>query len=280
VRKLDIAAIVRFVFAIATDPQFLLRAAGVWYLVVAVLMLVPLALTSSDPAPPSFPVVSFLAPVVCYFGVSLALVGTAVNTHRRILLDEMPARVRLSRIEWRYFLRGIWICALPAIVGFVAILAFNFWEDSAAFHALVPEAVGPSAHWVVGGLLLLLGGYFFIQFSLSLPAAAIGRPEFTASKGLDASSRNEWRLIALAIIFLVAPSLIGDVIIRMIESPLEILPRLLKMPFGTLVVSVVWCFQAVLWAATLSCAFAGLVDGDPRFAVADTAAPFEASPRP
>jgi hypothetical protein len=144
----------------------------------AVIMIINLAgdayLARQTPAaaavsPRSFPLL-FAIELLTLLGIS----SIAVNWHRYIFLDEVPAnlseRLRLDRPVWRYFGNTLAIIALLALAAGVAMVA-------AALVAPAPvEGAAPPA-WVyaLAGILILAAATFFYRLSVKLPAIAIGR---------------------------------------------------------------------------------------------------------
>ncbi len=215
------------------------------------------------------PSVIFVSMILSGLFRAVAATACAVNVHRFILLNEPPASLRVSRVEWRYLLRVIWICLPFALAGMALAMMVGFGLSSGKL-----QQFGLSARSVIIGLEVMCGLgaiFFFVEFSLSLPAAAIGHGEFKASHGLDASDGNSLRLLVLALAGLAGPWLVGQACIAAIVFAIHDLPTLVVSSTGFALMDALSLFQAIVWAALLSFGYAGLVQRNPAFLVADPA---------
>jgi hypothetical protein len=261
VRRLNVVAVVRRVFGTLLDGPLLLRATGTWFavLVAAGVMEATIGPGVSPVARLGVALTGLLKPIV----EVIAFAACAVNIHRSILLAEPPALARFSGLEWRYIRRAIWV-SLPFLLIILAIvvpLTLNGYTD--ALRALV----SPSRPLAYAGISLVLGlvGYAVIlPPALSLPAVIIGRRDFGIRDGFAAVRGNVLRLFAVYLLAEFAPSLT----IRLVAEALRhgilwLVPAtsVLAKECGAIVGSAETILTTVLWAAMLSFAYAGLVEG-------------------
>ena len=192
--------------------------------------------------------------------VAIAGASLAVKTHRHILLHEPPGAANLGARDWRYLGRYI-VIALPLLAIFLAILL-----AAALATATVPIDI---PLWVlVGGAVVLLGILFFALFvllvmpaALSLPALAIGNETFGAADSRTALTGNRSALFAIAAAVILVPLSLAiglafglNAIDQTGIAVVEPVNALLQ------------CFSEVGFSASLSFVYAGIVQGDRRYA--------------
>jgi hypothetical protein len=261
VPKLDVLAIIRRIVALFGDVPLLLRMAGAWLAITAAFGWVTGALVPPQ-APGSFPTVFFVSTALTAALNALAITACAVNVHRFILLQEPPVPLRVSRLEWHYFLRGLWICVPFVVLGVALALALAFIFTSEPSQPLI----------TVGMVVFGVGATFFlVELSLSLPAVAIGQREFKASHGLDASNGNSLRLFLLAALSFAVPWLLEQLVIGGLLFLIRGLPAPLLAGVGLALGSAFSLVQTIVWAAMLSYGYAGLVQRNPAFVVSGPA---------
>jgi hypothetical protein len=260
VPKLDVLAIIRRIVALFGDVPLLLRLAGAWLAITAAAGVVAGVLVPQ--APGSFSLAFSASTVLTGALNALAITACAVNVHRFILLNERPAALRVSRLEWHYFLRGLWICVPFVILGMAVALGLAFIFSSEPSRFIIP-----------GGMVIFGVGatFFLVQLSLSLPAVAIGQREFKASQGLDASNGNSLRLFLLAAISFAVPWLAGQLLVGILLFLMRGLPAPVLAGVGLALGAALSLIETIAWAAMLSYGYAGLVRRDPAFVVSGPA---------
>jgi hypothetical protein len=175
--KLNVLAVVKRVLLILFDGGFLIRAAGIWFVVIAAVDAIGFLFV---PPGAALGLGMFLS-IAIYIVKQLALAACAVAVHRAILLRESPFRLRLGRTEICYILRAI-VVWLP-FVGLLILAVF------------IGTFVMPVVRVIAGIVAGVLVAALVLPFALSLPALAIGNSEFDPGEGLDASHRNIFREI-------------------------------------------------------------------------------------
>ena len=145
----------------------------------------------------------------------LAFASIAVNWHRYVLLDEVPAgaqRLRVDAMVWRYFgniiLISLTIMLMMIPFGFVFALVAAFLVPSNNIWTLALLAIP----FYVG--LGMFGFALFYRYGLKLPAIALGRRDFNRRDSVQATSENFPQLVKLSVLYvvvIVAISLLGMV---------------------------------------------------------------------
>lgn len=249
--ELNVGAVVRRVVDLLSDVRFLGHAAGRW---LAILLAANLAVFFVQPGvgeeSASFGWLDLLKFVRGCAEV-LAETACAVNVHRFVLSNEAPTPLRVSRIEWRYILRGlrVWLPAVAVIVVVVALASIanlNNFLSSAYGHAALAVA------------MLLVVVPLLMPRSLSLPALAIGRREFAPADGGRAAMGNRRAIYLCTLIVGTIPSLALLAIDRALltfASTIDLLGAIYAV-----VTSLITIFRAMLWASLLSFLYAGLVE--------------------
>jgi len=268
--KLDVAAVSRRVFGVLLDGRLLWRATGTWFVL---LIVIGWSIFALEPwaagdvvAKAVYHVWATLAGVV----ELAAFAACAVNVHRSILLAEHPVPIRFSRTEWRYFWRGIWV-TLPLIllIAAVAMLSFVFVPSISDILKGMKNALA-APWWSYAHALAWLGaemtgGIVVAPLFMSLPAVAIGRIDFTMSDGVEAISGNFLRLLAIYLIACSVPVTIVALIADRIGNGIAIFAAQPLFTFKAIEIVVEVgreILDVVIWAAMLSCAYAGLVERD------------------
>jgi hypothetical protein len=257
-RKLNIGAVIRAVIGVVTDIGLVSRAGGLWFGVLVAAELIRLGFTFPALAT-LMPPANFILRIVQF----LALGGCAVNIHRAVLLRESPTPYRVSDLEWRYVLRTAWI-GTPV---FLALMGgfFILWRGSRLLDSL--NFFAPGVLIPVLALTAFVATAFIISASLSLPAAAIGRFEFTMSDGLDTSFGNAMRLFLISFVLLFVPCNTAVLLTFGVMFGLFMIGAdFLAQPAYIVLMPAIAITGAMIWAATLSFAYKGLIEGDPEFA--------------
>jgi hypothetical protein len=253
---LNVSAILRGILSVLGNVRFLYRAALPWFplLVFAGLTEVALPATYAD---------AFIVRAVRFALEALCVAAIAVNTHRFVLLDELPDSPQISKRELWYILRGIRV-SLP-FLWLVAAMLFPILFITSAGIPFNADAVIWRSIIVIAQVLLL--GLVVVPRSLSLPALAIDAPRFTVVGGREAAAGNEPRLLFLTII-LIGPMLayvpIADGSFFLLD-PSPSWARLGVIFDAILLNPLVVTLETVGWAAMLSLSFAGLVEGNAKF---------------
>jgi hypothetical protein len=196
-RQLPAGACLRHaVSSVRNNIAYAFRISWPWYavfvpVVVALSTLLGYA-TGGDPeANPAFALLINLAIAIL---TMLAFASIAVNWHRYILLDQVPGRRELFRLDdktWRYFgnllLISLVLVAAGIAIGLPLGLVGGLLGALEAFMVLIVLAIIP----VVGVLALRLG--------VKLPAIAVDRRDFLMRDAWTVSAGNN---LAIFLIFL------------------------------------------------------------------------------
>jgi len=253
-RKLKTGAVARRSFGLLLDISFLVRATGLWL----VLLILGFLAISRLPAEHNL-----IADVAYSLLLAIAAAAWAVNVHRFILLREAPAPLRVKWREIHYILRAIWIC-WPALLVMAAIgvLIAIFWHSRPPPEVFTASPIGRAAAWGIGGLILFV---IVVPLALSLPALAIGNKKFRPVDGFDAIAGNLWPFLAAYFLVVFLPSTLLSLASTMLGKHAD--------PAGLVSDSVargidvvVSLIGTVLFAALLSCTYAGLVLKESEFA--------------
>jgi hypothetical protein len=259
VTKLNVIAVTRRVLLLLFDFGFLIRATGIWFVVIAMADLIEFLLVASG----AVPALNTLASISNWIVRELALAACAVTVHRSILLRESPFRLRLGRTEICYILRGI-VVWLPLVVPLMLVVVISVSTKSVTT-AQIEELTATPVAWVITWTALnVLTAIVVLPFALSLPALAIGNPEFEPGDGLDVSFRNIPREIATYLLAFSAPAAVLGLLALGVTKPLALLGSW-SGPIAYATNLLVTLLDTVLWAAVLSCTYAALVRRDPEF---------------
>jgi hypothetical protein len=261
VPKLNVIAVVRRVLLLFFDFGFLIRATGIWFVVIAMADLTEFLLGSSG----AVPGLNTLVSISNWIVRELALAACAVTVHRSVLMRESPFRLRLGRREVRYVLRSVvvWLPFVFLLTLLVVISVFTKSVTTAQLKELMATPVAWMITWTVANLLTAI---VVLPFALSLPALAIGNPEFEPGDGLDVSFRNIPREIATYLLAFSAPAAVLGLLALGVTKALALLGSWSEpIAYGTNLLETL--LDVVLWAAVLSCTYAALVRRDPEFTV-------------
>ena len=252
-RRLKAGAVVRRSFGLLLDIPFLARATGIW------LVLLVLGYLAISRVPAAH---SVIADLLYSLLLAIAAAAWAVNVHRFILLREAPAPLRVKWTEIHYALRAIWICWPIFLVAFaIGVLIVIFGR----------LARQPMSSWRVRshgrrpgasqGLLLFV---IVAPLALSLPALAIGNRKFHPFDGFELLAGNLWPFLAAYFLVVFLPSSVLFLASTMLGAPTD--PAGLASPVAQGLDDVISLIGTVLFAAMLSCTYAGLVLQDSEFA--------------
>jgi hypothetical protein len=252
-RKLKIGAVVRRSFGVLLDIPFLARATGIW---LVLLILGYLAISRLPSAH------SIIADVLYSLLQAIAAAAWAVNVHRFILLREAPAPLRIKWTEIHYALRAIWICWPVVLVVFaIGVLIVIFWQTRPATDVLMASPIARAAAWGIGSLLLFV---IVAPLALSLPALAICNKKFRPVDGFELLAGNLWPFLAAYFLVVFLPSNLLFLASTMLGTTTD--PAGLPFPVAQGLDVVVSLIGTVLFAALLSCTYAGLVLQESAFA--------------
>jgi hypothetical protein len=135
----------------------------------------------------------FAAWVLVILVVGLVAVGSvAVNWHRYVLKDELPAgmaRLRVDDLVWRYLGNVLLISMIAGLVAVpVAVIANLLFSFMGAF----------GAPFILAAVLLAVMPVFY-RLSVKLPAIAMGRKDFSLRDAWQATQGNWWQIAGLAV---------------------------------------------------------------------------------
>jgi hypothetical protein len=253
-RRLKTGAVVRRSFGILLNIPFLARATGIW------LVLLALGYLAISRVPAEH---NLIADVGYSLLLAIAAAAWAVNVHRFILLHEPPAPLRIKWTEIHYVLRAIWICwPVLLVVAAVGVLIAIFWHSHPPPEVFTASPIGRLAAWGTAGLIIFV---MVVPLALSLPALAIGNKKFRPVDGFDAIAGNLWPFLAAYILVVFLPSALLSLASPLLgkhTDPAALLPD----PVAQGIDVVVSLIGTVLFAAMLSCTYAGLVLQDSEFA--------------
>jgi hypothetical protein len=123
----------------------------------------------------------------------VAIASVAVNWHRYVLKDELPAgmaRLRVDDLVWRYLGNAMLITLIAGLVGVpVALVA-----------SLIFAFLGPvGAPFILAAILMAVLPVFY-RLSVKLPAIAMGRKDFTLRDAWLVTQGNWWQIAGLAVL--------------------------------------------------------------------------------
>jgi hypothetical protein len=186
----------------------------------------------------------------------VAFASIAVNWHRYILRDEVPAglqRLRLDREVWRYFgnilLIGLTVIAIliPAYLLFFAL-----------------QHVGGPAGSLAGNIALLGALIFavvtFYRLSVKLPGIAVGRTDYRMADAWKDTEGNFWRIFGLVMLFVLVVA-IATLIIFAAGYLLGMNGGALGASFGIAIQVVIGWVVQILGVTMLTSLYGYLVEG-------------------
>ena len=135
-----------------------------------------------------------LLQVVTAFVSIVAVSSMAVNWHRFILRDEVPAGLRLDAAVMRY--AGITVMLMAPMLVPMVIIVLSYFQ---------PQLIA------VGLPLVLLFGGIATRLSIKLPAVALGHPGFSFRDAWATSAGNFWACVG--VFLLNGAILIGSVLV-------------------------------------------------------------------
>ena len=130
----------------------------------------------------------------------------AINWHRYVLLDEIPAgwsRMRLDSLTWRYFFNLIGNVILIFLMSFVLFIPVGILMG--LMGGMRTEIHGLPA-FVIITLSLPLVAFVFVAFyriSVKLPSIALGRHDFGIRDAWKVTAGNFWPLLGLIVLFFI-----------------------------------------------------------------------------
>ncbi len=200
--------------------------------------------------------------VLLIFGFLLCVI--AVYWHRSILLGEHPVGgipVRFDGPVWRYVLYGIGMLLMwVLLIGLIGLIL-----------SILPILVGTSGPGTVFYLLLfpllLWAVVVFFRFSLVLPAAAIGMPNFGFRVAWATSRGYAWRLVAILLLMFglsIAIGIIWAVFVLVGGLPVAALYESLPKSLTLTLEAVLYAAQTLISIGVLSLTFAYLTYEGPR----------------
>lgn len=274
-RKLKVGAIFRQTARLfLNSPETLVRSAGAWLVLVVVAEFAASAIArhAGHAAHSGSALITELAATTMRVSVQVvALAGCAVNIHRFILLQDNPAPMRISRLEWRYLFRTIRVWLPAFFVSVVAVVAIVIAS------LLLPNGAAVKQWWtgapavitwaIPMSLFVLLVVVLVLPRTLTLAATAIGQPEFGVSESEKALRGSDFNFCLLYLMIVgcgFALQLIGNVFalgIGLIWPGSTLLTIAARAMFDSLIPIA----QTVLFAAIISFAYAGLVQGKAEF---------------
>ncbi len=198
--------------------------------------------------------------------IAVLMIAVVINTHRYLLLDERPG-LRFGETEWRYILAALGLY-LPVIL--VAIL----FGSAAAALVTFSDGGGIGVAVVMGVIAFAVLVWMTIRFiwpmSLVLPARAIGRNDFRYGDGLAAAQHNIWQLAGvtiLAVLIVIAAAIPAGIVLAIMGAVRpEDGMNMAQVLIAGIVNGGVDYFGAIVGAGVLSLTYAGLVEGDTRYA--------------
>lgn len=268
-QKLDVAAVTRRAFGVMRDGLFLYRANVLWFALLFFMRWSTLALHPGATDGSIRTALSYGWAILSTVGELIAFTACAVNVHRFILLGEQPLPLHAGRREWAYFVRILLAMPLVFLVfigGAILVVALPSAGLSGMLDVVKSALTTP--RWSYAHALAWLGaeltmGILLIPLSVSLPAVAIGRDDFTMTDGLGAISGSFLRLLAVCAMACVAPIAVVKLVASSIEYGVSIVvpgPAFLLSMIGGAVDAGRDLANVMIWAAMLSCAYAGLVE--------------------
>jgi hypothetical protein len=224
---------------------------------IAVIMVINLAgdayLTKATPdsgamAPSDYPILLAIE-LVTMLGIS----SLAVNWHRYIFLDELPAslaaRLRLDRVVWRYFGNMLAVLAMLALAAVAAIVAVALAIPQQAADAPPPWA------YALTGLLILIAATYFYRLSVKLPAIALGRDDYGFRNALDDTRGNSAALLGFILLQALAVAAVASAVLGLGEALRSLDASVQYAILTPLLVAVNWF--AILWNVTVLTSFYG-----------------------
>jgi hypothetical protein len=123
----------------------------------------------------------------------VAIASVAVNWHRYVLKDELPAgmaRLRVDELVWRYLGNVLLVTLIAGLVSVpVAVVASVIFSILGNF----------GAPFILAAVLLAVLPVFY-RLSVKLPAIALGRKDFTLRDAWQATQGNWWQIAGLAVL--------------------------------------------------------------------------------
>lgn len=233
------ACISHAINSVRNNIAYAFRISWPWYLVIILLGLGAgmLAERASGGNPEANP--GSTLPIYLGLGLFnlLAFASIAVNWHRYILLDEVPAGSGLFRLDdktWRYFGNVLLISLILIAVSTLVVLPLVFLGSLMNASVLLGFLAVAAAFCLIGPL--------FFRLSIKLPAIALGRRDFSLSHALAATRGNGLPLF-LVFLFEIAAALGMILVLLLLVFIAGAVSEMLAFALGTVLqILVNWIF--------------------------------------
>ena len=183
--------------SVQSNIAYAFRISWPWYAVVfAINLVVGLASDSLVGDPMTNPGGSFALQLIVLAANLVSFASIAVNWHRYILLDQVPAGgeiLRLDGLTWRYLgnLVLIWLMVFVSLL--ICMFLLRLLAGLSTLTAIVAFFLGLAA--------ILTAVISFYRLSVKLPAIAIGRRDFSLGHAWAATEGN-WQPFLLIVLFM------------------------------------------------------------------------------
>jgi hypothetical protein len=250
------ACISHAIQSVRNNIGYAFRISWPWYAVVFAINLAVGFLSESLVGDPmTNPGGSFALQAIVLLVNLVSFASIAVNWHRYILLDQVPAGgeiLRLDGLTWRYLgnLVLIWLMFFIGIL--ICMFVLQLFAGLSTLTAIMA--------FFVGLAVLLFGLMSFYRLSVKLPSVAIGRRDFSLSDAWTATQGN-WQPLLLIVLFMLLLGLALLLVIGAVSYVLISVNAILGVVIGVVILTVLTWLLSIFGVTMLTSFYGFFVEG-------------------
>jgi hypothetical protein len=250
------ACISHAIQSVRNNIGYAFRISWPWYAVVFAINLAVGFLSESLVGDPmTNPGGSFALQVIVLLVNLVSFASIAVNWHRYILLDQVPAGgeiLRLDGLTWRYLgnLVLIWLMFVIGIL--ICMFVLQLFAGLSTLTAILAFFVGLAVF-----LFCLIS---FYRLSVKLPSVAIGRRDFSLSDAWTVTQGN-WQSLLLIVLFMLLLGLALLLVIGAVSYVLISVNAIVGVVIGVVILTVLTWLLSIFGVTMLTSFYGFFVEG-------------------
>lgn len=250
------ACISHAISSVRNNIAYAFRISWPWYAVVFVINLAVGFVSESLIGDPTVNTGGSLALQLIVLLVNLvSFASIAVNWHRYILLDQVPAGgeiLRLDGLTWRYLGNLVLIWLIFFVGFFVCIFVLQILANLSTLTAILAFFLGLAA--------LLFAVISVYRLSVKLPAVAIGRHDFSLGNAW-AATRGNGQPLLLVVLFMLLLSLGALLVAGVVFFVLISINAIIGVVIGVVVLTVLTWLLSIFGITLLTSFYGFFVEG-------------------
>lgn len=250
------ACISHAIQSVRNNIGYAFRISWPWYAVVfAVNLAVGFLSESLVGDPMTNPGGSFALQAIVLLVNLVSFASIAVNWHRYILLDQVPAGgeiLRLDGLTWRYLgnLVLIWLMFVIGIL--ICMFVLQLFAGLSTLTAIMA--------FLVGLAVFLFGLISFYRLSVKLPSVAIGRRDFSLGDAWTVTQGN-WQPLLLIVLFMLLLGLALLLVIGAVSYVLISVNAIVGVVIGVVILTVLTWLLSIFGVTMLTSFYGFFVEG-------------------